>query len=73
MRKQDQDDQVQRAKAVLRRVEQESEKVFGAGTRDSNDSKNDYIDVLGKKIGRGIGYVLVIILIWHLSTTYFFN
>lgn len=73
MRKQDQDDQVRRAKAALQRVEQESEKLFGAGTSDPDSDRNDRIDILGKKIGRGIGYVLVIILIWHLSTTYFFK
>ncbi len=73
MKKQEQDDQVRRAKAALRRVEQQSEKILGAGTSQSDSDKNDSIDLWGKRIGRAIGYVIVIILIWQLTTTYFFK
>lgn len=73
MKKQEHDDQVRRAKADLRRVEQQSEKILGAGTRQSDSDENDPIDLWGKRIGRGIGYVIVIILIWQLTTTYFFK
>jgi len=71
MRKQDNDDQVRRAKAALKRVEQESEKILGAGSTGSEPGDNDAIDIWGKRIGRGIGYIVVIILLWHLTTTYF--
>lgn len=71
MKKHEQDEQVRKAKAALKRVEQESEKILGAGTFDDPSDDNDPIVVLGKKIGRAIGYVIVVILIWHLATTYF--
>ena len=73
MKKQTDDNQVRRAKAALKRVEQESEKILGAGTSDTEPGDNDAIDLWGKRIGRGIGYVIVLILIWHLATTYFFR
>ncbi len=73
MKKQDQDDQVRRAKFDLKRVEQESEKIFGAGTSDTPGEEIDPIDLWGKRIGRAIGYGIVIILIWQLTTTYFFK
>jgi len=71
MRKQDQDEQVRRAKAALKRVEEQSEKLLGASPTQMGKSQADKIDLLGKRIGRGIGYALVIFLIWHLTTTYF--
>ena len=71
MKKQDQDEQVRRAKAALKRVEEQSEKLFGAGPTQMDQKKADKIDLLGKRIGRGIGYALVIFLLWHLTTTYF--
>ncbi len=70
MRKQDQDDQVRRAKAALKRVEQESEKLLGAGATQTPSDEDDPIVILGKRIGRGIGYFFVAILLWHLTTTY---
>lgn len=73
MKKQQQDDQVRRAKFDLKRVEQESEKIFGAGTSDPDGNETDPIDLWGKRIGRAIGYGIVIILIWQLTTTYFFK
>ena len=73
MRKQDSDDQTRRAKSILKRIEQESEKILGAGTTGSDDDQNDAIDLWGKRIGRGIGYVIVLFLLWHLTTTYFFR
>jgi len=73
MKKQDRDDQTSRAKSILKRVEQESEKFLGAGTTGSEGDKNDAIDLWGKRIGRGIGYVIVLILLWQLTTTYFFR
>jgi len=73
MKPQDNDDQVRRAKAVLKRVEQESEKILGAGSTGSEPEEGDAIDMWGKRIGRGIGYVLVLIVLWHLTTTYFFR
>ena len=73
MKKQDRDDQKRQSKSILKRIEQESEKILGAGTTGSKDEQNDAIDLWGKRIGRGIGYVIVLILLWHLSTTYFFR
>ena len=71
MRKQDQDEQVRRAKAALTRIGQQSEKFLGAGDNPADSDQNDRIDLWGKRIGRGIGYAIVIFLIWQLTTTYF--
>lgn len=71
MTKPDHDEQTRKARAALKRVEQQSDKVFGTGNPDSDIDENDPIEIWGKRIGRGIGYALVIVLIWHLTTTYF--
>lgn len=71
MSRPDHDEKVRKAHADLKRIEQQSDKVFGTGPQGNEFDENDPIEIWGKRIGRGIGYVLVIILIWHLSTTYF--
>ena len=73
MRKQDQDAQVRRAKASLTRIEQQSEKIIGADSTQASNEENDPAVKLGKRIGRGIGYVIASILLWHLITTYLIN
>ncbi len=64
-------ERVRQAKADLKHVEQQSEKILGAQNEKTEFGDNDPVVVLGKKIGRGIGYVVVIFLIYHLVTTYF--
>ena len=71
MRKQDQDEVVARAKAALKRIEQQSEKTLGVPDTDEEFGDDDPVVKLGKKIGRGIGFILLIIIIWHLVTTYY--
>lgn len=70
MKKQDRDFQAHQAKAILKRAEQESEKTLGAKPFDPDSVEDDAVVILGKKIGRGIGYVVVLFLIWHLASTY---
>ena len=73
MEKREQDEQVRRAKADLTRIEQQSEKIFGATPTQSEFGPDDPIEIWGKRIGRTIGYAVALFLIWHLSTTYFFK
>lgn len=71
MKHQDNQARVRQAKADLKHMNEQSEKILGASSADSGPDENDPIEVLGKRIGRGIGYVIVIFLIYHLATTYF--
>jgi len=59
------------AKADLRRIQQQSEKILGPPAEEEAKDE-DGIDVLGRRIGRAIGYVLGAVLLWHLLTTYVF-
>ncbi len=60
--------------AILRRLDQQSEKLLGGGgTGVESQETSDPAEVWGKRIGRGLGIVFVIYLIWHLLTTYVFK
>ena len=66
---------------ILDRVERESESIGTSGlarTADKtarklnagNTDEDDAIEIWGKRIGRGLGAVMVVYLIYHLVTTY---
>jgi hypothetical protein len=59
------------AKSDLERLQQQSEKILGPPPPDTAEDE-DRIDVLGRRIGRAIGYLLGAYLLWHLLTTYVF-
>ena len=62
-------ERAKRAKRELKSVLQQAEKLTGSDyTPEPQDG--DRIDVLGKRIGRAIGYVIVMALLYHLATTY---
>jgi hypothetical protein len=51
---------------------EQSEKLFGAGRSDPADPSEDRIEVIGRRIGRSLGYVLGTGLIIYLLATYVF-
>ncbi len=51
---------------------EQSEKLFGAGRSDPPDPSEDRIEVIGRRIGRSLGYVLATGLLIYLLATYVF-
>ena len=60
---------VDKAKRDLKRLNEQSEKLINPAL-DGDVSPDDPIEKWGRIIGRGLGYVVVIILLYHLVTTY---
>ena len=60
------------ARRDLERMGEQSEKLFGAGRGDPPDPSEDRIEVLGRRIGRSLGYVLGTGLLIYLLATYVF-
>ncbi len=82
-RKQSRDEQAEEARRILDRVERDSETVgtssmvrttrqFGKNIsgRDGNADDNDPIEVLGKRIGRTLGWIAMVILVIYLLNAY---
>ena len=80
-----QDERAEEAKRILDRVQRESETVGTSSMvrtteqfkkhvsgMDNNAEDNDPIEVLGKRIGRTLGWFAVVILIIYLLNTYVF-
>jgi hypothetical protein len=61
-----------KARRDLERMNEQSEKLFGAGRSDPPDPSEDRIEVIGRRIGRSLGYVLGTGLIIYLLATYVF-
>ena len=57
------------ARRALRRLDEQSEKILGAGTPGAED--DDKIDILGKRIARVVSYGLAAFLIYWLWRSYF--
>ena len=66
------EDRAGKARRDLDRMGEQSEKLFGAGHSDPGSPSEDRIEVIGRRIGRGIGYVLGAGLIVYLLATYVF-
>jgi len=60
---------VDKAKRDLKRLNEQSEKLINPAL-DGDVSPDDPIEKWGRVIGRGLGYVVVVILLYHLVTTY---
>jgi hypothetical protein len=56
----------------LQRLNEQSEKLLGAGSSDPPEPSEDRIEILGRRIGRSIGYVLATGLLIYLLATYVF-
>lgn len=72
------------SRQILDRVERESETIGTSGLARTADktardlssgyqAEDDPIELWGKRIGRGLGAVVVVYLIYHLATTYVLN
>ena len=60
-----------RAKRDLARMHEQSEKLLGPGQQTgSGGEEEDFAEVWGKRIGRGLGLVFVLFLIVHLLNEY---
>jgi len=58
-----------RAKRDLKRLEEQSEKLVNPSL-DGDVSSDDPIEKWGRIIGRSFGYIVVVVLVYHLVTTY---
>jgi hypothetical protein len=66
------EERAKKARRDLDRMGEQSEKLFGAGRSDPPDASEDRIEVIGRRIGRSLGYVLGAGLIIYLLATYVF-
>jgi hypothetical protein len=66
------EEQAKKARRDLERMTEQSEKLFGAGRSDLADPSEDRIEVIGRRIGRGLGYILATGLLIYLLATYVF-
>ncbi len=58
-----------RAKRDLKRLEEQSEKLINPAL-DGDVSPDDPIEKWGRIIGLSFGYIVVVVLLYHLITTY---
>ena len=72
-RAQQDEDRAKKARRDLERMGEQSEKLFGAGRSDPPDPSEDRIEVIGRRIGRSLGYVLGTGLLIYLLATYVFD
>ncbi len=68
------EEEAARAKRDLVRLDQQSEKMLGAGylSKTNQDDDDDRIEIWGRRIGRGLGICFAIFLLAHLLTKYVF-
>ena len=66
------EDRARKARRDLERMGEQSEKLFGAGRSDPPDASGDRIEIIGRRIGRSLGYVLGTGLLIYLLATYVF-
>ena len=64
--------EAEQARRDLDRLGQQSEKLLGAGSGDPSHPTEDRIEILGRRIGRGLGYVIGAVLVIYLLATYVF-
>ncbi len=57
------------ARAALKRLEQQSEKILGAAPVEAPE--NDKIEILGKRIARTLSMIILVGLVVYLWRTYF--
>jgi small-conductance mechanosensitive channel len=56
------------ARATLKRLDQQSEKILGA--QPIEEAENDKIEILGKRIARVISVIILVVLVVYLWRTY---
>jgi hypothetical protein len=60
------------ARRDLERMGEQSEKLMGAGSSEPPEPTQDRIEIIGRRIGRGLGYLIATGLIIYLLATYVF-
>jgi tetrahydromethanopterin S-methyltransferase subunit G len=62
-------DEAEEARRNLQRMHEQSEKLI-TGPRQADDDEDDPVVILGKRIGRTIGYAVAVGLLFYLMATY---
>ncbi len=66
--------EAERARRDLARMHEQSEKLLGPGQQDGRGAEEeDFAEVWGKRIGRGLGIAFALFLIVHLLNEYVFR
>jgi hypothetical protein len=60
------------ARRDLERLSEQSEKLMGAGSAEPPEATDDHIEILGRRIGRALGYLIATGLLIYLLATYVF-
>ena len=60
------------ARRDLDRMGEQSEKLLGARSSDPLEPTEDRIEILGRRIGRTLGYLIATVLLLYLLATYVF-
>ena len=68
------EEEAERARRDLARMHEQSEKLLGPGQQEgSGEQEEDFAEVWGKRIGRGMGIVFALFLVVYLLNTYVLN
>ncbi len=60
------------ARRDLARMQQQTEKLLGPEDDSTGQGKDDFVEVWGQRIGRGLGIAFAIFLLVYLFRTYIF-
>jgi hypothetical protein len=66
------DDDAARARAILKQVDDDQRSMIAQETRGAQIDESDPVEVWAKRIGRIVGYALLVVLIVNLFTGWFF-
>lgn len=66
------DDDAARARAILKQVDNDQRSMVAQETRGAQIDENDPVEVWAKRVGRIVGYALLVVLIVNLFTGWFF-
>jgi tetrahydromethanopterin S-methyltransferase subunit G len=69
MRKREESQAQAESKAILKRLETQSEKILGP-TPEADSRNGEWTERWGKRLGLIIGYGLALYLLWHLFSNY---
>ena len=66
------DDEAARARAILKQVDDDQRSMIAQQTRGAQIDESDPVEVWAKRVGRIVGYALLVVLIVNLFTGWFF-
>ncbi|MGI9372492.1 MAG: hypothetical protein ACR2OJ_08345 [Hyphomicrobiales bacterium] len=64
------DEEAKKAQRHFERIREQDERILGDKHSGDEDAINDPVEIWGKRIGRGLGYLFAGYLIYHLFVTY---